>query len=288
MGFTVGDKVIYTGSAMHGKWRARRDQKTIGTVLQDSSPGVSTRVQFGDTRTPAYASTGNLASAWSPGDRVTGKAGMPDWPGEILTGVLLDSKNDHRESAGEKWLSIETESGRQRYITEDTASHVPGPDTKVTRELIPADVTVVKASGTWTRNYVHKTPSGWWTLSRFADRIDPHTQGSKPWNRVADAWFGSSWQNGVTFEIIARGSVTAPTKEEENPVSGFIGQRPATAGPKYQAPFKTDPEDDAKVLDANGHPVVYVDLEYDYDPGDDAEMSKVIVIALNEYVAKRS
>lgn len=76
-------------------------------------------------------------------------------------------------------------------------------------------------------------------------------------------------------------------KEEEIEVERqFIGEAPKPpAGPKYQLPFERD---GARVQDANGHQVVFVDLSHEYEDGDDEKMAETIAEALNAYFAPKT
>lgn len=191
-----------------------------------------------------------------------------------------------------------------------TPSHVPAnslalaeftPDVLTTLTAVPDDVKVVKNLVSGTRRYLIRTGYGddGWSLSDNPEFVDTSAAGgfsSRPWREAHRYWFRGEHKTGVgnqdrkpsDWMIVKRYPVSpvglAESKEEEKTVTAqeFIGARPETQGPKYQTPFQLSDEDDSTIVDGLGHTVVTIDLEHDYQPGDDRRMSEAIVSALNE------
>lgn len=169
----------------------------------------------------------------------------------------------------------------------------------LTLTSVPDDVLVVRNNVSGNRRYLHRTsagPGGTWVLSEYATHIDaPDTYSftGRQWNRAVTEWFTgqavttrTGWsrspQSPDDFEIVVRGEFVLPTQEEEKTVREFIGARPSDVGPKYQTPFQLDPEDSSNIVDGQGHHVATVDLDLDYESGEDARMAQIIADALNE------
>lgn len=267
--FQVNDLVVYVGDTLFGPWGERKRNKTVGRVTEVSGIRESRySVEYKDEIGVGHSPEAHLAPAYPIGTKVRGTASMPRFAGEVLTGTVLSEPQP-----GDTELSIRTEPTAQRYIEMDSVTFVTEPDPFEDLE----NAKVLRYTGPrFNRKYLHKVPGEGYQLSYGAYHIDGAILGTKPNLREAmESWFDGDESK---FEIVTK---EEPKEEESETVSekrALIGPKPVVQGPKYQAPFRADYD---RVKDANGRTIVQIDLEFEYESGEDAEMASVIADALN-------